>query len=318
MENSKPAPLERPLTVKESVNGFISAALLLLVVCTQLIEGDIGITKTTLLLKFVIIFLAIRQLSKINDDLFKSVIYFSVFIFSIIELNSLFDKSLSKPAVLIAPIFLRYLPQNVLSVSAVFISIFLLSSAIGSRTLSLTAVFFIVVYLVRFKNIRIMLLMGIPFLYIGISAYIGSKIDIGDPFLVDASRSNVARTVMIYGVLELMFNFKNFLLGHPSIETFNYSITDMSRAVHHSVYSDPHNIFISSFLWGGVINLSIIVVIWFKTCHNVLSVKKVKPWRVFILCVIAIHLSVATMSLFNTLILIGLIIYVQEGKEVAC
>ena len=222
------------------------------------------------------------------------------------------SKSFSRTAMIIALLLLLFpTRQKWIVVLIVIIPLWFLHDTTGSRTLLATlGLFTAQLIFLRYFDRPFLILIFVLAYPIGMYA-IGYSFIFADG-LLHASASNLARSTLVYALLD---NIWSFPTGYPDASTYTNHLRISAQNLYSDEYNDPHNMLLSAIVWGGLPLLLIVVFSFSFGIYRTVLENSSHPGTILAASALAVNVSTQTLSFVNVLAFLFLAVYISRGNN---
>lgn len=270
--------------------------------------------RTIMWTKVAIISSAFIVIPRLNLGPWRQTVILIISIIVIARFGAMADeKGLAVISIVIALLLVpsqrgRY---GLLIASVLMMPLLLVQDEVGSRALLVTvAVFFAQTVALRFFR-RPFLIWASPLAYPVIMAILGYSFIFGFG-LVSPSVSNLARTTMIYTIAS---NIVDFPFGYADPATYYYILGTFAEKLYSATYNDPHNLFMTAIVWGGIPLLLASALAFYFGPYRAAAANTNSFSAVLAASAICVFSSTSTLSFSNVLFLFLLLLHLSPNAR---
>lgn len=266
-----------------------------------------------MVIKILIISMALLLIPKIKFGILRVPILLMLSL-AVVLTSSIFPagKSFSRTAVVCALLILLFAKRyRYLSVAIVVAPLWIVQDAIRSRALEFSIlILFLQIIMLRFYKVPFLILTFI-FVYLSGMMIVGHAFYLGD-YPIHPSASNVARSTMVYSIL---VHVPEFPFGYKDLASYNTQLSLYMPQMFSHVYNDPHNLFLSALVWGGLPLFLIVTSTFYFGVYKKIQQKVHLPEVLFAGAALVVFCSTSTLSMANVLFFLFLIYFIAHGAR---
>ncbi|MFW2590043.1 hypothetical protein [Sagittula sp. SSi028] len=187
----------------------------------------------------------------------------------------------------------------------IFLAGWMVQDALNSRALQVALIIFALQYAQFRISKRPFVFLIFPLAYIAGMFGIGFSFIFGDG-LVEATASNLARSSMVFTVVS---NIHNFPIGYISLEQFYNTLSPLAFGLYSEEYNDPHNVFLTTLVWGGVPLMMLISFVYVKVINEMIRSGGRSAAATLSISALVSFFSTSTLSLSNVIFFMFLVLF---------